>query len=177
MSPLPVLPLDPLAYAPYGEVVSPRHDQSTRPANLGTAIRHLDVAALRDLRPGSARPHLSIYCCAPPPGAPTVRLLERHAHSTQLFVPLGDGARYLAVVARGAERPDLATLRIFEVTGCTGITYHPGTWHHPLIVLDRPTDFLCLVWEDGTAGDCEEVAIAPALEVGVTPRPTSPPAP
>jgi ureidoglycolate lyase len=147
------------AYRSFGEVISPRDGLSLRSANQGTAQRFLDVAHLQDLRPGRARPHLSIYRCDPRCAPLPITVLERHAHATQLFVPLRDDARYLSVVAPPGPTPDLTAIRVFEVRGRTGITYHPGVWHHPLITLDQVTDFLCLVWEDGTSGDCEEVSV------------------
>ena len=33
--------------------------------------------------------------------------------------------------------------------------FYVGVWHHPMIALDAPIDFTCLVWEDGSEGDCE----------------------
>jgi ureidoglycolate lyase len=156
MRTLIVEPLTEAAYHPYGDVLGPQAHHKTRPANLGTATRYLDIARLHDLRAPAARPHLSLYRCEPAPLPLRLRLLERHAHSSQLFTPVGEQAHYLAVVALGADAPDLTTLRAFDVRGTTGITYLPGVWHHPLIVLDQPGDFLCLVWEDGTDGDCEE---------------------
>ena len=52
--------------------------------------------------------------------------------------------------------PDLATLRAYFATSRQGITYNPNIWHHPLIALDKPTDFACVVTEtDDPAVDCE----------------------
>jgi ureidoglycolate lyase len=158
MSSRPLEPLDAAAYAPYGDVIAARDDCATRGANLGTATRFLDVAPLRSTRAG-ARPHLSVYRCAAWEGPLALSMLERHAHATQVFVPQGP-SRYLAVVALGGDAPDLSTLRAFLVEGTAGISCRPGVRHHPMIAL-VPTDFVCLVWEDGTASDCDEVAIPP----------------
>ena len=65
-----------------------------------------------------------------------------------------NAARYLVVVARGGDAPDLATLAAFVASGTQGVSYLPGVWHHPMIALDHEIDFTCLAWEDGTAGDC-----------------------
>jgi ureidoglycolate lyase len=95
-------------------------------------------------------------------------MLERHAYSTQLFVPRTPDARYQVVVALGADRPDLSTLAAFEIRGGLGITYRPGVWHHPMIARDTPTDFLCLVWEDGTARDCDVIELDEPLRLGAS---------
>ncbi len=70
-------------------------------------------------------------------------------------------ARFLVLVARGGDRPDLSTLAAFLATGTQGVSYHPGVWHHPMIALDREIDFACFVWEDGTDADCTVVDLAP----------------
>jgi ureidoglycolate lyase len=147
-------------YAPYGDVIAAAG--TARAANAGTAQRFDHVATLENLRPG-ARPNLCVFRVEPATTNPfTVRMLERHRHSTQAFVPMA-ASRYLVIVCGGGDSPDLSTLKAFIATGTHGITYMPGTWHHPLVVLDRTTDFACLVYEDGGAGDCEERAVTPAF--------------
>jgi ureidoglycolate lyase len=86
-------------------------------------------------------------------------MLEKHPGSTQAFVPM-NASRYLVVVALGGDAPDLSTLRAFVASAAEAISYRPGVWHHPMIALDRVTDFACLVWEDGTTEDAVEHAIA-----------------
>lgn len=154
------LALDPVLYRPYGEVIAAAG--TARAANAGTALRYDHVAALENLRPGAA-PNLCVFRAEPATANPFgVRMLERHRHSTQAFVPMA-ASRYLVVVCGGGEEPELATLRAFIATGSQGITYRPGTWHHPLIALDRRTDFACVVYEDDSPGDCDEREVAPAF--------------
>jgi ureidoglycolate lyase len=154
--------LDPEFYRPYGDVIATTG--SARSANAGTAQRFNHVAGLENLRPG-AQPNLCVFRVEPAMANPfTVRMLERHRHSTQAFVPMA-ATRYLVIVCGGGDAPDLSTLKAFLATGTQGITYKPGTWHHPLVVLDRTTDFACLVYEDGSAGDCEEHQLASAVSL------------
>jgi ureidoglycolate lyase len=158
-------PLQREAYRPYGDVVAAAPGLASFSANNGTARRFDRLGAIENLRPGRATPNLCLFRAAPSAQRPfVVRMLERHAHSTQLFVPMA-GARYLVIVCAGSESPDLRTLRAFIADGTQGITYRPGTWHHPLVALDRQTDFACLVHEDGSAGDAEERAVTPAVRV------------
>lgn len=152
----PAAPLTARAFAPYGAVLSAdRDDLAARDANQGTAARRDFIADLVNLRP-HARLNLASFRCAPRDLATfRVSLLEKHPHSSQAFVPM-NASRYLVVVALGGDRPDLQTLRVFKSLGTQGILYHPGVWHHPMIALDAPTDFTCLVWEDGSPEDCVE---------------------
>ena len=153
MRTLRALPLAREPYAPYGDVIEAGVDG--RAANHGTARKSEWLAELVDRRPGHARPHVSVFRCAPRALPIEIERLERHPASTQIFVPMG-ARRYLVVVALGDAAPDPATLRAFVATGTQGITYRPGVWHHPMIALEIETDFFCLVHEDGSADDCVE---------------------
>jgi ureidoglycolate lyase len=147
------------SYDPYGEVImaAPRGEPG-KPANQGTARRYDHLAKLEDLRPGAARANLAVFATSARELPFSVVLLEKHPLSTQVFVPMR-ALRYLVVVALGGARPDATTLRAFLAASNQGITYRPGVWHHPLIALDTAAEFACLVWEDGSAGDCVEVAL------------------
>jgi ureidoglycolate lyase len=57
------------------------------------------------------------------------------------------------LVALGQDQPDLRTLKCFEVSGQQGFTLHKGTWHHPLMALDKGA-FLVLE-RQGPTEDCE----------------------
>lgn len=96
-----------------------------------------------------------------------IRLLEKHPYSTQLFVPM-NASRFLIVVARGGDRPDLACIAAFIASGLQGVTYAPGVWHHPMIALDDATDFTCLTWEDGTASDCVMSDLVEPIGIEIT---------
>ncbi|KFY83559.1 hypothetical protein V500_10035, partial [Pseudogymnoascus sp. VKM F-4518 (FW-2643)] len=106
------------------------------------------VCAPRPLQPSSS-------------GAPTfpVEIMERHPFTTQSFIPLGLSAsdpqtRYLVIVAPnlapsagglaaadpaarlpGKNLPDLSKMKAFIARGDQGVTYAPGTWHAPMVVL------------------------------------------
>ena len=152
-------------FAPFGEVVScERADVAESSANQGTALRRDGLTELRSSRP-HARLNVASFRCAPrPAGALALTLLERHAASSQLFVPM-NARRYLVVVAHGGDAPDLGSARAFVASGAQGVSYAPGVWHHPMIALDEAIDFACFVYEDGTALDCETRALGEVVEV------------
>ncbi|KAK3067057.1 hypothetical protein LTR53_016290 [Teratosphaeriaceae sp. CCFEE 6253] len=62
---------------------------------------------------------------------------------------------------RGPGLPDLDHLRAFVVRGDQSVTYGPGTWHAPMVVLGpSPVDFVVTQYKNGVAlEDCQEVEI------------------
>ena len=60
---------------------------------------------------------------------------------------------WLVVVAT---KPEVAALRGFFCRGDQGVQYGTGVWHHPLLVLGEPQDFL-VVDRDGVGVNLEEV--------------------
>jgi ureidoglycolate lyase len=155
------------AYAPFGRVIEASSAAPEKAANQGSARKFEHLLPLENLR-ADAKANVSVFRCTPRTVPFEVALLEKHPLSTQMFVPM-NARRYLVVVALGAEKPDLETLQVFEATAGQGISYAPGTWHSPLIALDSETDFACVVFEDGTAQDCVEHALALEERILVTP--------
>ncbi len=155
-------PLTIEAFAPFGDVVSAGLKEGSA-ANQGTAVRFDHCAQLVNSRPGAA-PNLAVFRSAPQALPFTVRLLERHPHSSQAFLPMRC-ARFLIVVAPGDELPDVEGLRAFVCGAGQGINYHAGVWHHPIVALDAPAEFAMLAWEDGTAEDCDEQELAEVVLV------------
>ncbi len=137
-----------------------------RTINDGTALRFDDVARLVLNAPGG-RPLASLFRVAPAAMPMLCRALERHPRSSQLFVPL-DGRRFLVVVALGDAAPDPARVRAFLTDGRQGVNYAPGTWHHPAIALDSPTDFFVL-GHAADAADYEAAVLAAPVLVVVAP--------
>jgi ureidoglycolate lyase len=152
--------LSALAFAPFGRVIEAVG--TGHAANQGTATKFDRLGGFDNRRPGRATANVSVFRASARRDWPLeVALLEKHPHSTQIFVPMA-AERYLVIVAPGVERPDLAALRAFVATGRQAIAYAPGTWHHPIVALEQETDFACLVHEDGGAEDCVEQPIANA---------------
>jgi ureidoglycolate lyase len=162
--PIHARPLTREAFAPFGDVIGLELSGGSS-ANQGTATRFDRIAQLTSTRPG-AQPNLAVFRSVAKALPFEVRLLERHPCSTQMFAPLAC-RRFLVVVcpddARG--EPDLSGLRAFVCGPGQGINYRPNVWHHPIIALDGPAEFLMLAWEDGTALDCEERSLSTPLLV------------
>ena len=62
----------------------------------------------------------------------------------------------MIVVAPGLdhERPDLNQIQAFITDGSQGVNYRAGTWHHPLLTLEAPSDFV-VVDRIGTGPNCD----------------------
>ena len=97
-----------------------------------------------------------------------VKVLERHEHSSQTFIPLSV-SRYLVLATLDAPGggPDVSRLRAFVARAGQGVTYAKGTWHHPVTVLDTPASFAVLMWRDGTTGDEEFVPVTTPITIVV----------
>ena len=95
-----------------------------------------------------------------------VKILERHPHSSQTFIPV-KAARYLVIVApdKPDGSPDLEGARCFLADGRQGITYRRGLWHHDMTVLDDTAEMAILMWCDGSSDDEELLEIDTPFEV------------
>ncbi len=152
-------------YSKYGSLIAADESLPFKHANMQTAKRFDYLADVTNLRT-EAKLNLCVFRCNPLAQFPLqLKLLEKHKHSTQVFMPMTSGARFLVIVSLGGERPDLETLKVFEASNGQGISYKPGVWHYPMTVIDEPIDFACLVWEDGSKDDCEIFKLETAIEI------------
>lgn len=62
---------------------------------------------------------------------------------------------------KGPGLPDLSKLEAFIARGDQAVTYGPGTWHAPMVVLGkRPVEFVVLQFANGVGiEDCQEVDV------------------
>lgn len=62
---------------------------------------------------------------------------------------------------KGTGLPDLSRLRAFLANGSMSVTYGPGTWHAPMVVMGKDkVDFVVVQYANGvTDEDCQEVEL------------------
>jgi ureidoglycolate lyase len=157
---LKAVPLTAEAFGPFGQVVS--CGGGARDANQGTALRNDFLAQVKSTRP-SARPNLCAIRSQPQQLPFTAKLLERHPHSSQAFLPM-IASRILVIVAPNkGGKPDVDHVQAFIAAAGQGFNYSLGTWHHPLVVLDTAAELAMFVYEEGGPGDCEEFPLATPL--------------
>ena len=162
------IPLTRAAYERYGSVISADESMPFRPANMGTSKRFNHLCKLENLRQDKAKLNVCVFRCAPLKEIPLkMKLLEKHEYSTQVFMPMAEQGKYLAIVCLGGDKPDLSTLSAFVVDGPQGISYYPGVWHYPMTALHSQIDFSCLVFEDDTKDDCTVVNLDQPVLINV----------
>ncbi|OEC36845.1 ureidoglycolate lyase [Pseudomonas cuatrocienegasensis] len=156
---LPALPLivealTAEAFAPFGDVLETANAQHF-PINAGTTTRYHDLA--RVCASGEAPRVLFNLFDGQAWHAPiNISMLERHPLGSQAFYPV-DGASMLIVVAPPGELDEQA-IRAFISRPDQGVNYAPGTWHHPLLSLQRPGRF-AVVDRGGAGNNCDEQAL------------------
>ncbi len=137
---LSVARLDSENFAGFGDVIETGGDGLE--INQGTTLRFNDLAQL-DVLENGGRPLFNIFRAEPRTRPISIRLLERHPLSSQAFFPL-DNRPYLVIVAPATDKVQLENIRVFLAHGRQGVNYHRGTWHHPLLALDKVSDFIVI---------------------------------
>lgn len=156
-------PLSIDAFAPFGEVLSPR---AAPPITNRTLIekgfvrtkdpvsdaRYPDFDVLDYWTPIAeiSTDTMRFGYLRPKPRPLSVSWFERHVLGTQTFIPIG-GKRALFVVAPAGDNadpdalPDLSVARAFVLDGKAGVNIKPGTWHWTPFPLEDGADFVILV--------------------------------
>lgn len=147
------LPLTRESFDPYGDVIDAAVGDPIE-INQGTTERFHDLADV-DVDAEGGRPLINIFRGAPTALPFDVRMLERHPLGSQAFVPMAR-ARFLVVVAPPGDEPGPDELQAFVAKPGQGVNYARGTWHHPLLALDQPTDFV-VIDRGGPGGNVDEV--------------------
>jgi allantoicase len=149
-------PLSVVAYAPYGGVISTDVvNEKTVAVNGGTARRTPEVVPTENLYSNAAskvpgRVVLNVSLASPREvtawsradglsedgkSVLKISILERHRYSTQSFIPMGAGIKYLVVVTDGGDKPNLDGLKAFVATDKQGVCYGTAVWHAPMSVV------------------------------------------
>ncbi|RFO97727.1 ureidoglycolate lyase [Rhodoferax lacus] len=159
---LPIEPLTPEAFAPFGDVIAARADAKTFAINQGFATRFHDLARV-DVGEEGGAVCVSIFQARPRSLPMRLSIMERHPLGSQAFVAMSE-LPFLVVVAPPDTVLDLGAIRCFRAGPGQGVNYARGVWHHPLIALERPSDFLVLD-RAGAAGhsNLDEVDVQNAL--------------
>lgn len=146
-------PLTAQAFRPFGDVIAVDGRDHVE-INEGMARRYHDLATV-DVEAEGGRPLISIFRARPWFRPIRLRVMERHPLGSQAFVPM-HGHPFLVVVAPPGPAPSPAALSAFVTDGRQGVNYGRGVWHHPLLALDRITDFL-VVDRGGDGHNLDEI--------------------
>ena len=144
------VPLTPERFAPFGDVIA-TSGSKVSPMNAARFER-FDALATVDID-GSIE--IGIVRSREPTALPYhFDMVERHPLGSQAFIPLSPFS-FVVVVGPAGESIAPADLRAFVTNGRQGINYRRGTWHMPLIALERAQAFL-VVDRAPMSGNCEE---------------------
>jgi len=147
---LPVEPLEPNTFAPFGAVLDrPRRDADARgpgwswwgenelltPCGRGYGIGFLDLE----------------------PAAPEFDWAERHMASQELIAPLAGTCLVYVGPAAPPDRPDPDGFRVFRVDPGRAVILAPGVWHGAPLAVGGPARAIVLL-KSGTGRDDTSVA-------------------
>lgn len=157
---LPIRPLTKESFAPFGQVLETAGAE-TRSINWGTCTRFHALATVEVLGEG-ARTVVNLFRARPSSFPLRLSMMERHPFGSQAFWPLSGGDWIVAVAPDQDGRPGEPL--VFRASENQGVCYAPNVWHHPLVALERTSDFLC-VDRDGPGVNLEEVNYATAYTI------------
>ena len=148
-------PLEPAAFAPFGELIEASDAAQHFTINAGNTERYHDLARIE---PGpDGRVIVSLFRGQPRTLPFTVQMMERHPLASQAFIPMS-GKPYLVVVAPAGEPPKVEDLKVFLARPDQGVNYATGVWHHPLLALEGVCDFI-VIDRSGPGHNCDEIQL------------------
>jgi len=160
MMTLKAKPLTADAFKPYGQVL----------AGPAEGLSRQEFAAVVDNGRGTkAKANVTFMRSKLVQAPVSVRAMERHVFSNQIFVPM-NGTAYLVAACPSTPKgdPDMARLEVFVATGGQAINLDTGVWHAPNTPLGAPGEFVMLRFDDGSADDTELRPLDTPIEVDVS---------
>tara|TARA_R110000744_G_scaffold22554_1_gene57664 strand:- start:1302 stop:1808 length:507 start_codon:yes stop_codon:yes gene_type:complete len=144
-------PLTQEAFSAFGDVIEADAGAKIIEINDGFTQRYHDLAKV-DVSDNAGHAIINIFRSTPLAQPIAVKMMERHPHGSQAFIPMGQNP-YLVVVAPAGEF-DVNKLEIFIANSDQGVNYHKGTWHHFCLALRGESDFL-VVDRGGEGDNCD----------------------
>ena len=152
-----LLKLEPLAkaaFAPFGDVIE-TEGSDWFPINNGTTRRYHHLGKVQVLG-ADGQAGISLAAGGAFSLPITISMLERHPLGSQAWIPVNNTPFIVVVAANGSDdRPDEQSIRAFHARGDQGVNYYAGTWHHPLLTLSVPGNFI-VVDRIGATPNCDE---------------------
>lgn len=135
---LTIQPLTRDVFAPFGSVIE-ADPASMRHINGGTTERYHALAEAEAVGE-DARVIINLFRGAPRVFPYAVDMMERHPFGSQSFSPIDDRPWLVIVAEDEGGKPGRP--QVFRAGGRQGVNYRRNVWHHPLMTLDAPSDFL-----------------------------------
>lgn len=163
-------PLSKDAFAPFGDVIAVDNGNAPIMINEGTTERFHKLATVelngKQKFDGAqqAQSIISIFRAQPRSLPMPITMMERHPLGSQAFLP-SDNDPYLVLVCLGEDAPNPETLKLFVAKG-EGVNYSANTWHHPLLALDKVSNFW-IVDRAGQGNNLEEQNFSSELKIEI----------
>lgn len=157
-------PLTRATFSAFGDVIEADSDSNNFAINNGFTQRYHDLAKV-DVNDKQGHAIISIFRSTPLAQPIAVKMMERHPHGSQAFIPMGNNS-YLVVVAP-AGKFELNNIEVFIANSNQGVNYHKGTWHHFCLALNSESDFL-VVDRGGAGGNYDVIELDGSLLIAKT---------
>jgi ureidoglycolate lyase len=154
-------PLTQQVFNTFGDVIEARSDANNFTINDGFTQRYHDLANV-DVNDNKGHPLINIFRSTPLAQPIAIKMMERHPHGSQAFIPMGENP-YLVVVAPKGEF-DVLKIEVFLAKSSQGVNYHKGTWHHYCLALRSDSDFL-VIDRGGEGDNCDVLELDGSLVI------------
>lgn len=154
-------PLTQQAFSAFGDVIEASNNVNNFAINDGFTQRYHDLTNV-DVKDNKGRAIVSIFRSTPLEQPIAIKMMERHPHGSQAFIPMGENP-YLVVVAPAGEF-DESAIEIFIANSNQGVNYHKGTWHHFCLALRDESDFL-VIDRGGEGDNCDTLELDGSLVI------------
>lgn len=158
------LALEPLtadAFSAFGELIDAEAPCERFAINDERTARHHALAAV-DCASGGGAAAISLFRASPIDSEFVLRRMERHPLGSQAFINTSGNAYAVVVAPRGDL--DENAIRGFLASPTQSVSYHRGVWHHYLLALHAPSDFV-VVDRVGPGDNCDEQLLATPLHL------------
>lgn len=157
-------PLTSENFSAFGDVIEANSDVKNFPINDGFTQRYHDLAKV-DVNDNNGHTLINVFRSTPLAQPIAIKMMERHPHGSQAFIPMGTNS-YLVVVAPAGEF-DVNKIEVFIANSNQGVNYHKGTWHHYCLALGSESDFL-VVDRGGEGDNCDMLVLDGSLVIATS---------
>lgn len=155
-------PLTQAVFSAFGDVIEATPEAKILSINDGLAQRYHDLAKV-DVSDNDGHTLISIFRAKPLALPIAIKMMERHPHGSQAFIPMGNNP-YIVVVAPAGEF-DADKIEVFIASSDQGVNYHKGTWHHFCLATFDESDFL-VIDRGGEGDNCDALVLDGKLIIG-----------
>jgi len=148
-------------FSAFGDVIEVNSNTNKIAINDGFTQRYHDLAKV-DVEDNNGHTLINIFRSTPLLQPIAIKMMERHPHGSQAFIPMGSNS-YLIVVAPAGDF-EVNNIEVFIANSNQGVNYHKGTWHHFCLALGSESDFL-VIDRGGEGQNCDVLKLDGSLVI------------